>query len=240
VETKQTLRVRQDEDFHAWCLDQAQILRQIAPKVPSLDCLEIAEKLEGMARSEQSAVQSHLQVLLIHLLKWRYEPNRRSHSWRASIQNARAEIRDLLIDSPSLRSKLLLILVRAFDRARRSAGAEMELDEREWEKILHPPVLGTSISQSAISGLSQTVARNPDSRRANCCEEDRNSDCGRENEQIGKCRTLLRAAKAKRYEVFFTPHPVLPAQPSELHSFAGGQAAVAQPCCLSQPASSAA
>jgi hypothetical protein len=128
------MSISQEEDFHAWCLEQAQTLRRIAPKIPSLDCLEIAEELEGMARSEQNAVQSHLQVLLIHLLKWRYEPNRRGRSWRVSIQNARSEIRDQLTDSPSLRSKLPVLLDRAYERARRSAGAEMELDEREWEE----------------------------------------------------------------------------------------------------------
>jgi hypothetical protein len=134
VETKQTVSVCKDEDFHAWCLDQAQILRRIALKVPSLDCLEIAEELEGMARSEQHAVQSFLEVLLTHLLKWRYEPNRRSRSWRVSIQNARSNIRNSLADSPSLSPKIPILLGRSYDNARRSAGAEMEFDEREWEK----------------------------------------------------------------------------------------------------------
>jgi hypothetical protein len=134
TKAKRRTSVTQEEDFCAWALDQAQALRRIAPKVPSLDCLEIADELEGIVRSEERAVQSFLQVLLIHLLKWRYEPNRRSRSWRVSIQNARSEIRDQLADSPSLRSKLPLLLGRAYERARRSAGAEMEFDEREWEK----------------------------------------------------------------------------------------------------------
>jgi len=125
---------RQEDDFHAWCLEQAQTLRRIASKVPSLDCRGIAEELEGMARSEQRTVQSFLELLLIHLLKWRYEPNRRSGSWRVSIQNARSGIRDELADSPSLRVKLPLLIERGYERARRSAGVEMELDEREWEK----------------------------------------------------------------------------------------------------------
>lgn len=138
AKVKQKRSVSHEDDFHAWALEQAQILRRIAPKVPSLDCLEIAEELEGMVRSEERAVQSFLQVLLIHLLKWRYEPNRRSRSWRVSIQNARSEIRDQLADSPSLRSKLPLLLERAYERARRSAGAEMEFDEREWEEKSPP------------------------------------------------------------------------------------------------------
>jgi len=124
----------QADDFHAWCLEQARTLRRIASKVPSLDCLGIAEELEGMARSEQRAVQSFLELLLIHLLNWRYEPHRRSGSWRVSIQNARSGIRDELADSPSMRVKLPLLIERAYERARRSAGVEMEFDGREWEK----------------------------------------------------------------------------------------------------------
>jgi hypothetical protein len=144
--TKQKMSVSQQEDFHAWCLDQAQTLRRIASKVPSLDCLTIAEELEAMARSEQRTAQSFLELLLIHLLKWRYEPARRSRSWRVSIQNARSAIRDELVDSPSLRAKLPVLLDRAYERARRSAGAEMELDELEWENIA-PQVCPWNIDQ---------------------------------------------------------------------------------------------
>lgn len=87
-----------------------------------------------MARSEQHAVQSLLEVPLIHLLKWRYEPSRRSRSRRVSIQNARSNIRNSLADSPSLRAKMPTLMRRAYDNARRSAGAELELGEREWEE----------------------------------------------------------------------------------------------------------
>ena len=69
---KQTLAVHKDDDFHAWLLHQAQTLRRIADKVPSLDCEEIAEELEGMARSDEHALESFLERLLKHLLKWRY------------------------------------------------------------------------------------------------------------------------------------------------------------------------
>jgi hypothetical protein len=100
-----------------------------------LDCLEIAEELEGMARNEQRAVQSLLEILLIHLLKWRYEPRRRSRSWRVPVQNARSAIRDELADSASLQARLPVHLRRVYEGARRSAGPEMELDERVGEEV---------------------------------------------------------------------------------------------------------
>jgi hypothetical protein len=136
--SKQTLAVRKDDDFHAWLLDQARTLRRLAGQVPSLDCADIAEELEGMARSDEHAVQSLLEVLLTHLLKWRYQSNRRSRSWRVSIQNARSDIRDRLADSPSLRARLPTLVARAYAKARRSAGAEMEVEEREWDEKSSP------------------------------------------------------------------------------------------------------
>ncbi len=83
---KQTLAVRKDDDFYAWLLDQARTLRRIAGQVPSLDCADIAEELEGMARSDEHALESFLERLLKHLLKWRYEPHRQSASWRVNTE----------------------------------------------------------------------------------------------------------------------------------------------------------
>jgi Domain of unknown function DUF29 len=131
---KQTLAVRKDDDFYAWLLDQARTLRQLAGQVPSLDCADIAEELEGMARSDEHALESFLERLLKHLLKSRYESHRQSPSWRVSIQNARSDIRDRLADSPSLQAKLPTLIARAYEKSRRSAGAEMEVEEREWDE----------------------------------------------------------------------------------------------------------
>ncbi len=143
---KQTLAVHKDDDFHAWLLHQAQTLRRIADKVPSLDCAEIAEELEGMARSDEHALESFLERLLKHLLKWRYEPHRQSASWQVSIQNARSDIRDRLAHSPNLRGRLPTLVGRAYEKTRRSAGVEMEVEEREWEEK-SPPSCPWSVAQ---------------------------------------------------------------------------------------------
>src|SRR5216684_620253 len=135
---KQTLAVHKDDDFYAWLLDQARTLRRIAGQVPSLDCADIAEELEGMARSDEHALESFLERLLKHLLKWRYEPHRQSASWRVSIQNSRSNIQNRLADSPSLRPKLPTLIARAYEKARRSVGAEMEVEEREWDEKSPP------------------------------------------------------------------------------------------------------
>jgi len=49
-----------------------------------------------MSRSDHRALESHLRVLLVHLLKWRYQPagHQTGHSWADSIREARAQIAD--------------------------------------------------------------------------------------------------------------------------------------------------
>ena len=121
-------------DFRGWLLDQARALRKLEGQVAQLDCAELAEELEGMARSDERAAESLLENLLTHLLKWRYQPQRQTRSWRASIQNARSDLRNLLADSPNLKPRLPPLTARAYEKARRTVGAEMDLDHREWEK----------------------------------------------------------------------------------------------------------
>jgi hypothetical protein len=119
-------RVRMEEDFHAWLLDQASALRQ--QHYAAIDWSNLAEELEGMARKDRKELRSHLQNLFVHLLKWAYEPERRSNSWKATINASRDNIQDLLEESPSLRSVLgeLLAESKAYSRAVRDAVEETE------------------------------------------------------------------------------------------------------------------
>jgi Domain of unknown function DUF29 len=95
-----------DTDFRAWADAQASILRRLQPA--DLDWRNLIEELEGMARSDERALVSQLVVLLMHLLKWRYQSSKRSSSCEASIENSRDEIDYLLQNSPSrLRKKAL-------------------------------------------------------------------------------------------------------------------------------------
>ncbi len=89
-----------------------------------------------MARSEERGLGSRLERLLVHLLKWAYQPEERSGSWEASIDNARDAIEECLEGSPSLAGKLAGLAERAYRRARRTAGAEMGLDKQHWSKLL--------------------------------------------------------------------------------------------------------
>jgi Domain of unknown function DUF29 len=73
------------------------------------------------------AVESHLRNLLMHLLKWTYQPDRRSGSWRSSIRNARIEIGKRLNSNPSLRPGLPYSLASEYGHARELASDETDL-----------------------------------------------------------------------------------------------------------------
>jgi hypothetical protein len=61
------------------------------------------EEIESLGNEQRHIVESHLCILLLHLLKWTYQTVRRRLSWRSSINDDRTEIEDRLLRSPSLR-----------------------------------------------------------------------------------------------------------------------------------------
>lgn len=121
-----------ETDFVAWAEQTAQEIRALASQGNSqqfdrLDWEAIAEEIESLGRSERRELKSRLEVLLQHLLKWQYQPNRRSGSWRNTIDEQRNRIADLLQESPSLRPYLAEILVECYQRGRKAASNETEL-----------------------------------------------------------------------------------------------------------------
>ncbi len=113
--------VRIEDDFYGWLLDQASMLRH--QRYQSLDWNNLAEELEAMARKDRTTLRSHLQNLLSHLLKWAYQPDRPTNSWKGTINASRDHIHDLLEESPSLRNVLeqLFSESKAYSRAVRDA-----------------------------------------------------------------------------------------------------------------------
>src|ERR1700751_5145868 len=89
-----------EEDFVAWLEDQA--VRARRGEVEGLDLPNIAEELEGLARSDRREIRNRLIVLLSHLLEYLFQPRRRSRSWLSTIAEQRTRITTVLGDSPSL------------------------------------------------------------------------------------------------------------------------------------------
>jgi hypothetical protein len=114
-----------DRDFYAWSNQQAALLR--AGKLQQADLEHIAEEIESMGKTEKRELISRLTVLLLHLLKWRFQPAKRIASWEASIRVQRNRLADHLDDNPSLRPLAPSALAAAYRDAVLEAAAETGL-----------------------------------------------------------------------------------------------------------------
>ena len=113
-----------EEDFVAWLEDQARRARR--GETDNLDLENIAEELEGLARSDHE-IASPMTVLLMHLLKCRFQPKRRSRSWLGTIIEQRQQIARLIAYGPSLRAFPASILDECYTDARRRAVVDTGL-----------------------------------------------------------------------------------------------------------------
>jgi hypothetical protein len=113
-------------DFNSWVDQTAQLLRD--RRWQEIDVEHLIEEIQDLGKSEQRAIASQLTRLLLHLLKWQYQPQRRSDSWLDSITDARTQIELALEDSPSFRHYPAKQLNESYKRARRQAAKQSGLD----------------------------------------------------------------------------------------------------------------
>jgi hypothetical protein len=114
-----------ERDFYAWSRQQAELLR--AGKLAEADIEHIAEEIDSMGRTEKRELVSRLSVLLLHMLKWQHQSEKRSPSWEASIRVQRNRLADHLDDNPSLKPLLPKALASAYRDAALEAVAETGL-----------------------------------------------------------------------------------------------------------------
>jgi hypothetical protein len=136
-----------EQDFYAWTIEQAQLLR--AGELSAIDTANIAEEIESLGRSDRRELRSRLTVLLMHLLKWRHQPEARSTGWSGTIREQRHRIELILDDSPSLRPFLIEILPRAFSDACEDAAEETGLAAAEFPPEC-PFTLDETLSRSFL------------------------------------------------------------------------------------------
>jgi len=122
-----------ERDFYAWANEQASLLR--AGRLSEADLENIAEEIESMGRSEKRELVSRLTVLLLHLLKWRFQPGLRGTSWRLSIEEQRRAVARHLADSPSLRGRLPDALALAYTDAILAAERETGLARNTFPSV---------------------------------------------------------------------------------------------------------
>jgi len=90
-----------DQDFFAWTVETARLIR--SGLLSEVDLARVAEEIEDMGKSETRELWSRLTVLIIHLLKWKCQPARRSRGWQDTIAEQRDQLDRLIKNSPSLR-----------------------------------------------------------------------------------------------------------------------------------------
>jgi Domain of unknown function DUF29 len=129
-----------DTDYVAWLQEQVNHLR--AGRLAALDVENVAEELESLMKSERRELRSRLEVLILHLLKWDHQPEQRSNRWRATVAEQRRRIRDLLLDSPSLRRDIGRFCQAAYPDAVQQAVIETGLSE-----TVCPPDLPYTVEQ---------------------------------------------------------------------------------------------
>lgn len=120
--------INYDTDFYGWTQEQAAFLK--AGKLTELDIENLIEEVETMGRSEKRELNSRLTVLLIHLLKWQYQPIRRGRSWQLTIKGQRINFSETLEENPSLKPQLDTILKKAYAKSIIKASQETALDEQ--------------------------------------------------------------------------------------------------------------
>lgn len=117
-----------DVDFNLWVEDQVIALK--SGRIEELDLPNLIEEIEDLAREDKKALRSYLEGLLMHLLKWQFQPSKRSKSWTTSITRARFEIEDIIEDSPSLKNYLPTVIDKVYKRAKVLAEQETGLSSK--------------------------------------------------------------------------------------------------------------
>ena len=120
----------------AWLFCNSRLLRE--GKLDEADIAHIAEFLEDMGKRDKREVMSRLIVLLRHLLKWEYQPHKRTGRWKATIREQRFQLQFDLETSAMLTSYAREKYRTAYEQARKQAADETGLSFESFPA--EPPV----------------------------------------------------------------------------------------------------
>ncbi|MGI0480336.1 DUF29 domain-containing protein [Geminocystis sp. CENA526] len=120
------LKKKYDRDFNQWLEITANLLKE--KKFTELDLANLIIEIEAMGKSNQRELKNRLVVLIMHLLKWKYQPKKRTNSWVKTINEQRRQLLFLLEDNPSLNHKIEDIINQYYYLARKEASQETKLN----------------------------------------------------------------------------------------------------------------
>ena len=121
-----------ERDYYAWILAQVSALRE--RRIEDIDWENVAEEIEGLAKSEKRGLRNQIARLYEHLLKLAYARGRRleqnRRGWQLTVESACRDIDELLEESPSLVPKVNELLPRAYESGRIAALIATNLPEK--------------------------------------------------------------------------------------------------------------
>ena len=135
-----------EQDFYAWSQQQVALLR--SGQLAQADIENIAGEIETMGNSEKRELVNRLVVLMVHLLKWQFQPALRGNSWRLTIEDQRDQLEDHLYDNPSLKSRVDESITTAYRRATLGAARETGMD-----RSIFPAACPWQFGQMADNGF---------------------------------------------------------------------------------------
>ncbi len=115
-----------ETDFNLWLKETVNLLRK--GEVEKLDLENLAEEIEDMGNSRKDALESNLIRVLQHLLKWKYQPQKRTNSWKASITEHSLRLNKAFKKSPSLKPYFESVFADCYQDARLITSQETGLD----------------------------------------------------------------------------------------------------------------
>lgn len=115
-----------ETDFYAWTLEQTKLLKE--GDFQHLDLVNLVEEIASLGKQQRQELENRLAVLLGHLLKWEFQPDRRSKSWRATLREQRRTIQRLLAQNPSLKPYLAEAIAVAYESGLDLVVRETPLD----------------------------------------------------------------------------------------------------------------
>jgi hypothetical protein len=115
-----------EQDFNLWLEETVNLLK--TRQLSLIDYDNLIEEIESMGISHRHALESNLIRVLMHLLKWQYQKDKRTNSWRYTIIEHRDRLEVAFRDSPSLKRYFNEILEKCYQKARRFASEETGLD----------------------------------------------------------------------------------------------------------------
>lgn len=119
-------------DFYAWTQEQSKLLKLGEWK--ALDILNLVEEIESLGKQQKQELRNRLGILIGHFLKWQYQPDFRSRSWKITIREQRRRIKEHILENPSLKSYLSQAILEAYQDGIDLVLKETPLEETDLPK----------------------------------------------------------------------------------------------------------